>query len=195
MIKFLFFIILIFVLVNAENSNKSLIYDDSEIINPTEEGVENIFDLMIVIFLFLLTDMFSINMITLILNFILELFVNSLAIWFIKRAHNATENYIFIQYLITYSIKIYLISVAIFVTLTEKIEKKIKEDQKKSKKNEVENNETIDENILEKNEIENNETIEKLTRDLILSPLGNDITIILLDTYSSYEMTPENDTS
>ncbi|CAG8582710.1 13124_t:CDS:2 [Gigaspora margarita] len=63
-------------LVNSENSSETsntLLYDDPEIIHPSKDATQNIFDLMKVIFIFSLTEKFPVAYPTMHLIFLFEL--------------------------------------------------------------------------------------------------------------------------
>ncbi|RIB12773.1 hypothetical protein C2G38_1787585 [Gigaspora rosea] len=109
MIKFsIFIIIALFVtLVNSENSNDTfnpLLYEDPEIIHPSKDAIQNIFDLMIVIFIFFLTEKFPIAYPTMFFIFLFELFVCALSFLFIIKAYLLTKDFFFMIYVIVYSV-------------------------------------------------------------------------------------------
>ncbi|CAG8681930.1 9312_t:CDS:2, partial [Dentiscutata heterogama] len=66
-----------FILVGSENTN-STIYEpnDPEVSNPSKEEIEDIFDLMFVIIIFLIAEKIPIGIAATILNFLLQLFVS-----------------------------------------------------------------------------------------------------------------------
>ncbi|CAG8570643.1 26722_t:CDS:1 [Dentiscutata erythropus] len=107
MVKLLILIIILFVniiLVGSEDTNSIYNSNDPEVISPSKEGVEHIFDLMIVIILYMITEKIPLGIAAALLNFLFQVFVCTMSYFFIIRAYNTTNDYFFIQYLITYSV-------------------------------------------------------------------------------------------
>ncbi|CAG8578979.1 14034_t:CDS:2 [Dentiscutata heterogama] len=79
MAKHLILIIILFinfVLVSSEEANTTIYKsNDPEILNPSKEGVEHIFDLMIVILLYLVAEKIPLGIAAAILNLIFQVFV------------------------------------------------------------------------------------------------------------------------
>ncbi|CAG8618336.1 17894_t:CDS:2 [Dentiscutata erythropus] len=91
-----------FILVSSENDIH--VFNDPEVTHPTDEAVADIFDLMIVIILYFISEKIPLGIAAAILNFMSQLFASALSYYFIIRAYKTTSEYFFIQYLITFSV-------------------------------------------------------------------------------------------